>query len=427
MKKNMMKISIIFLMYIVFCGITIFFNSSDKTFVIENVPYLTGFTYYYPNDATGSSNCTGSNKCIDDFTVDSNGWYYYEYQGKNYLVVAAALEYCRDSSTHCGIDVSKHGIATKINYYNYYDTLELTISGKKYDAMVLDACGACMWGRQDTRGEELFDIFVQNKSAKIPTSGNSKYKGHLENDIEHFGTIYTGDIEQGWIYNRFDYKEIYNLDAPDYKVEKNINDVIDEIFNRAKSSYYVAYYTGSTIFGVTGGIPNTSSDLKGRYWYEFDINLYLGNTLFGQCVWYAKHRALEIIDTSNYDDETKQKLLASLKLTTGNGQDWFNNPDSSLFKKSANLADARPGSIVSWSRGQYGHVGIIENVYEKNGQTYVTLSDGYRSGGSSVTGWTISNTIEDAWAHSVVKSQDMTLDELKNYAGSFNGYVYLTS
>lgn len=239
--ENKYKIFITLLFFLIF-NFVVKFNF-DKQITVSNIPYLAQYTYYYPSDATGSSNCTSSHKCVDDFSIDKNGWYHYNYNGKDYLVVAAALKFCRDDINHCGIDTQKHGIATSVNYYDLYDTLKLTVSGKTYDALVLDACGACMWGRQDQRGQELFDIFVHNGSAKNPSGGNSTYAGFVGNNIEHFNTIYTGNIEEGWIYNRFNYKENFNIYTPQYKIEKNIDEAIDEIFNRAKTSYFSTHDT----------------------------------------------------------------------------------------------------------------------------------------------------------------------------------------
>lgn len=35
-------------------------------------------TYYYPGDATGSSNTTGAGVTTSQLTADSNGWYHYK-------------------------------------------------------------------------------------------------------------------------------------------------------------------------------------------------------------------------------------------------------------------------------------------------------------------------------------------------------------
>ena len=220
----------------------------SKTIILNSKEYLTSYqyTHYYSGDATGSGNCTGSGKCTKDFTTDGQGWYYYNHNGKQYLVVAAALQTCRDSSDHCGVNVSKHGIATNIQYYNYYDTLILPINGKNYDAIVLDACGACMWGRQDSRGTELFDIFIRNSSLTTPDNTIKDQPTETSKDkenIEHYSTSYGGDIKDGWMYNRQKIIEKWREFEMEID-EKNIDDSIDEIFRRAKLSYeaYVEEY-----------------------------------------------------------------------------------------------------------------------------------------------------------------------------------------
>lgn len=266
------------------------FNFTNININIENNQYLTQYTYYYPGDATGSGGCTGSGKCIDSFTTDENGWYYYETNGEKYLVIAAALNTCKNSANHCGIDVSKHGIAQNIKYYNYFDTLNLNINGKTYKAMVLDACGACMWKRQDDRGQELFDIYVENSSATKPGTGDSSYIGNVSPSLEHFGTSYNGDLTKGWIYERFEFKEIYNKSVPEYKIESNINDVIDEIFNRAKTSYYSSYYQGtSSSYGYSAQACSELENKTGfgssdtwRQGYDLWKNIPIGSGNLGQ-------------------------------------------------------------------------------------------------------------------------------------------------
>lgn len=266
------------------------FNFINININIENNQYLTQYTYYYPGDATGSGGCTGSGKCIDSFTTDENGWYYYETNGEKYLVIAAALNICKNSANHCGIDVSKHRIAQNIKYYNYFDTLNLNINGKTYKAMVLDACGACMWKRQDDRGQELFDIYVENSSATKPGTGDSSYIGNVSPSLENFGTSYTGDFKKGWIYERFEFKEIYNKNVPEYKIESNINDVIDEIFNRAKTSYYSSYYQGtSSSYGYSAQACSELENKTGfgssdtwRQGYDLWKNIPMGSGNLGQ-------------------------------------------------------------------------------------------------------------------------------------------------
>ena len=51
----------------------------------------------------------------------------------------------------------------------------------------------------------------------------------------------------------------------------------------------------------------------------------------------------------------------------------------------------------------------------------VTLTEGWRSGASG-GGWSVTN---DLWSVVKVKRKELTLQQLKNYSGIFNGYVYL--
>ena len=57
----------------------------------------------------------------------------------------------------------KYGYSQRdTRYFNYYDTLILTIDGINYEGIVLDSCGACM--RND-----IIDLFVSNSSSAITT------------------------------------------------------------------------------------------------------------------------------------------------------------------------------------------------------------------------------------------------------------------
>jgi hypothetical protein len=107
----------------------------EKT-AVENNSMQYRMTFYATDDGYGTGSVTASGKSTKDFQINENGWY--TYQGK--LVVATA-------STRLG--------KTNQKTYKLYDELEITIKGKKYDAIVLDACGACMKGKK-------IDLFVSS-------------------------------------------------------------------------------------------------------------------------------------------------------------------------------------------------------------------------------------------------------------------------
>lgn len=211
-------------------------------------------------------------------------------------------------------------------------------------------------------------------------------------------------------------------------------------YNQILNTFYTSGEIATLGNSVVADIPNNVNDLKDRYYFNFDIDIYRGNTLFGQCVWYAKHRAMEILASSDLNEDSKQILINSIRNVSGNGKDWYNGPSSTYFKKTTNINEPKAGSIVSWAWTQdkcrsfydghacdaahpnYGHVAIIEAVKtNSSGETIVTMTEGWRAKENGVSGWYIT---DDLW--SVVKMQkvDITLAKLQSY-GIFNGYVYL--
>ena len=140
----------------------------------------------------------------------------------------------------------------------------------------------------------------------------------------------------------------------------------------------------------------------------------------GQCVWYARSRALELIYYSNMSDAEKYIAYEAIASTNGHGRDWYSNPSGSIFEKSTNYAEPRPGAIVSWSGGDghnYGHVAIIESVDMEN--RTVVMSDGYNGGGANGA---------PTWANVRYRTRTLTFEQIKNYGNGnyrFNGYVYI--
>lgn len=210
-----------------------------------------------------------------------------------------------------------------------------------------------------------------------------------------------------------------------------------------------AYYTGDNgILDVTESVvtigsyssTNTSIISGGNYtssapYYEtsfsffsnVDYNFYetigMAGSNYGECPWYARGRAAEIINYSNMPDELKQKVIRSLKSTRGNGSAWYTNPSDELFTKTTDLYAAKPGSIVSWSGGSTrcspacGHVGIIEDVeYDSNGRAVRVLMS---------EGWNGTRNPENA----SYQAKWWTMEKLRAYSSKrkyyFNGYVYL--
>ena len=143
---------------------------------------------------------------------------------------------------------------------------------------------------------------------------------------------------------------------------------------------YVCYSSG-LISGSHGDFPiRTSGPNRGSYPYSL-----LNQANYGECVWYAKGRAMEIISTVNgIDEETRKFILSRLQnQMTGNGNQYCDRliqlkaaDGSPLFGTSTDPHQARPGALACYDsysstyKEWYGHVIVIEDVNGSN----VTIS-----------------------------------------------------
>lgn len=196
----------------------------------------------------------------------------------------------------------------------------------------------------------------------------------------------------------------------------------------------------NTIFGgyeSSSTLPSSVEELKERSNYysslgivsiggqQFDLSkIYDSNASnLGQCVWYAKSRALEIILSSDMDDLTKSIALNAIMSVRANGEGWFDYPSLDIFEKSTDRNMPMPGSIISWTsdtdagaRHNYGHVAIIESVDYEN--RTVVMSEGWNKSGAHGA----SN-----WDNVAISTTTKTFEQLQSYGigYTFNGYVYI--
>lgn len=209
----------------------------------------------------------------------------------------------------------------------------------------------------------------------------------------------------------------------------------------ADMAYYGKNYQEILLFFYSEGVKianltTSSSILSGNRYtstapLHMDVNSLLNNNFYnkqaanvGQCVWYARSRAQEILYYSNMPMSMKNIAIDSIKHTYGNGEAWFRNPSGSIFSKSTDVNQPRAGAIVSWSGGlsnctpNCGHVAIIESV---NADGTVTISEGWKTGDWNSTAW---STVR-------YRKFNATIDYIKYHTNSngqpyyFNGYVYL--
>lgn len=103
------------------------------------------FTNYYLDD--GSRDMTASGLNTKDFGINNQG--FYTYQGK--VVLATANKTRMDWPL-------KSGYKSK----ELYTELTIELNGQKYEAIVLDVCGACYGIGQETK--QRYDIFATHNA-----------------------------------------------------------------------------------------------------------------------------------------------------------------------------------------------------------------------------------------------------------------------
>ncbi len=243
-----------------------------------------------------------------------------------------------------------------------------------------------------------------------------------------------------------------NLNLSQYTLTGNVYSCKTEYtyqMNRWETTYIPPVTTssgsggsGNSNLGLSGnnGIFDirTSAPTSSNSYFDFGAsNLY-------QCVWYAQHRAIEALSTSNLSESEKNTKVNLIKKSNGNGWAWYpiavsghssvRGDDESTasedslvkFQSSNDYTKPRAGSLIAWrwtdkgctsywgqicngSHPEYGHVGFIEDVDTANNK--VLLSEGWKKSGGGMG-------FQAIW---------VTLDELKNLRGKcdFEGYVYL--
>lgn len=170
-------------------------------------------------------------------------------------------------------------------------------------------------------------------------------------------------------------------------------------------------------------MPTSVADLKNRYYFTFDKDSYLGyeknnNHLFGQCVWYAYHRAMDIVNSSDLSEEEKQKRINSLKTHSGDGGMYVTNMESAVFKKVTNINDIKAPAVISWKNNSYGHVGIVEEIKtDSNGNKIFVVSEGWRTRDCPDRSWCTHNSLESLWA--VTNFNSYTSQSVSTYSGSY--------
>ena len=274
--------------------------------------------------------------------------------------------------------------------------------------------------------------YNNNPSDEVKKSVNDSSKTILNDSNEALGTVsysdFCYDCNEGNsdIYNdSSNFEEIIKKFYPNYELKKYGSSMGGPINGNYSNLFY---YVASDFKDVHKNYK--ASKIRNLKYY--DGTVYISASTY-QCPWWAKARALEMLDTITVaDEEARKTVISYVKNSMGNGVDWYTLKTLENLPHSDDASQALPGAIVSWSWTypycapgrrkwvkpdgtcpNFGHVGIVENVtYNDDGtvsKIYVSESGG--NDGIYVHEYT-SETIKKGWAGITGDYQ-------------FNGYVYL--
>ncbi len=128
-------------------------NATSSVEPSTNQVYKYRLTSFYEDE------CVGAGFCRSNLVPDEHGWY--TYNGK--LVIAGATYYMQNV----------FGVKENKLYFRYWDELVITIDGVRYDAIMLDTCGA-------SYRDERLDLFVVDAAHAIDRG----YQGYNMIDVE---------------------------------------------------------------------------------------------------------------------------------------------------------------------------------------------------------------------------------------------------
>lgn len=159
----------------------------------------------------------------------------------------------------------------------------------------------------------------------------------------------------------------------------------------------------------TGFIKRTSRALRDNaYFYNSEVS----NE--GECAWYAVRRTNEIL----------ANIGSATRVTRGgNGGDFCKAADYAQFDKVYDVNKLKPGMVISWSGGTYGHVAIIEDVHydEKGNIESLDISEGSINSGTGYNTVYDGHVLRDTYIWNL--SEGLYKNMIRQYTceGSLNG------
>lgn len=318
-----------------------------------------GFTNY----AVGSA--------LSKSIIDTNNWSkYFQYNGATYYMMEGS---CVPQKVIDELSLTsvEEGYAASVE--NAATSLGVTLTQYQLDALTDYAynTGSAYTVIEAYKNDGLEGMWNVMKETVHTQDGNVA-KGLLSRRKAEMALFVTGDYtDQGKFYGRN-----YNYGTDEYN-DYNSEKIVER---QAECAALLTDVDG--LVDVNGYKARLKRPQRtNAYYYVQDKDNYGRPSLEGECAWYARYRAEEILALAGSDKQI---------LHSRNGGEFCDIPEANdgTFKKVTDYKKAKPGSLISWANDSYGHVAVVEMVDDEG----ITVSEG-----GIGTGYYIKEIGYDSW------------------------------
>lgn len=318
-----------------------------------------GFTNY----AVGSA--------LSKSIIDTNNWSkYFQYNGATYYMMEGS---CVPQKVMDKLSISSIEESYGASVTNDANSLGVTLTQYQLDALTDYAynTGSAYTVIEAYKNDGLEGMWNVMKETVHTQDGNVA-KGLLSRRKAEMALFVTGDYtDQGKFYGRN-----YNYGTDEYN-DYNSEKIVER---QAECAALLTDVDG--LVDVNGYKARLKRPQRtNAYYYVQDKDNYGRPSLEGECAWYARYRAEEILALAGSDKQI---------LHSRNGGEFCDIPEANdgTFKKVTDYKKAKPGSLISWANDSYGHVAVVEMVDDEG----ITVSEG-----GIGTGYYIKEIGYDSW------------------------------
>lgn len=318
-----------------------------------------GFTNY----AVGSA--------LSKSIIDTNNWSkYFQYNGATYYMMEGS---CVPQKVMDKLSISSIEESYGASVTNDANSLGVTLTQYQLDALTdyaynTGSAYAVISAYKEGGLEKMWEVMKET----VYTQDGNIAQGLLSRRKAEIALFVTGDYtDQGKFYGRN-----YNYGTDEYN-DYNSEKIVER---QAECAALLTDVDG--LVDVNGYKARLKRPQRtNSYFYVQDKDNYGRPSLEGECAWYARYRAEEILALAGSDKQI---------LHSKNGGEYCDIPEANdgTFKKVTDYKKAKPGSLISWANDSYGHVAVVEMVDDEG----ITVSEG-----GIGTGYYIKEIGYDSW------------------------------